>query len=798
MKLLRFVPFFTFASATVIPRSLDISASLSLAFSYPTNGSSSSPPECAYWLEDVKRQGIAAFNPNPSQYQVFRNVKDFGAKGDGKTDDTKAIQKAISSGGRCAPGSDCASTTITPAIVYFPSGTYLVSDTIVDYYYTMTVGNPNCMPVIKASSNFTSGSVYDANHSPPEGGRGWGATNVFFRQMKNLIIDTTSVSPSVELSGIHWTVSQATSLQNIVFKMSTEPANLHAGVFIAEGSGGFFSDLIFHGGKYGLNVGNQQFTSRNLSFHNVNTAIYQLWDWSWTYKGISINNCKVGLNMTSIDGTGAQTVGAVVLIDSEINDTPIGVATLRNGSSLPDSGGSLILENVALNNVQIGVLGGRNTTLLRGSMQPSIIEAWGQGHSYHTEEREKTVFQGSIKANHRPEPLTVGSHFYDRSKPNYQGLPASQFISIRSVGAKGDGKTDDTEVINRALLLAAASGKVVFFDSGYYMVTYTIHIPPGSRIVGEALPVIMSSGDYFVDMNSPKPVVQIGLPGEAGNIEWSDMIVSTQGSQPGAILVEYNLASSPGLPPSGMWEVHTRIGGFAGSRLTVAECKKTPDAEISEENVDEQCIGAFMSMRITKSASNLYVENCWFWVADHDIEDPDLTQITIYAGRGLLIESTVGGIWLYGTGVEHHALYGYHLVGTRDVVMGQIQTETAYYQPNPGATIPFPPVAELHDPVFSRGDHGLGLSVVDSKNILVYGAGLYSFFDNYDVQCSQINSMVDCQSSIFSVQDSDVSIYSLGTIGTTYMVTAGEVLFAEAVDNLNGFVDTIALFRGYL
>lgn len=35
----------------------------------------------AYWLADVTHQGIAAFNAAPSTYQVFRNVKDFGAAG---------------------------------------------------------------------------------------------------------------------------------------------------------------------------------------------------------------------------------------------------------------------------------------------------------------------------------------------------------------------------------------------------------------------------------------------------------------------------------------------------------------------------------------------------------------------------------------------------------------------------------------------------------------------------------------------------------------------------------------------
>ena len=34
-----------------------------------------------FWMETIKHQGTAAFKPNSSSYKVFRNVKDFGAKG---------------------------------------------------------------------------------------------------------------------------------------------------------------------------------------------------------------------------------------------------------------------------------------------------------------------------------------------------------------------------------------------------------------------------------------------------------------------------------------------------------------------------------------------------------------------------------------------------------------------------------------------------------------------------------------------------------------------------------------------
>jgi polygalacturonase len=64
---------------------------------------------------------------------------DYGAKGDGVTDDTAAINRAISDGGRC--GANCGSSTIYPAVVYFPPGTYLVSSSIIQYYNTQFLGD---------------------------------------------------------------------------------------------------------------------------------------------------------------------------------------------------------------------------------------------------------------------------------------------------------------------------------------------------------------------------------------------------------------------------------------------------------------------------------------------------------------------------------------------------------------------------------------------------------------------------------------------------------------------------------
>jgi glucan 1,3-beta-glucosidase len=396
--------------------------------------------------------------------------------------------------------------------------------------------------------------------------------------------------------------------------MSDAADTQHQGLFIESGSGGFMNDLTFYGGLNGVVFGNQQFTVRNLTFYNAVTAISQIWDWGWTYKSININNCSVGLNMSS-GGRTAQSVGSVTFFDSSISNTPIGIATAHDATSQPPAGGSLIIENVVLYNVPVAVAGPGNRTSLAGSTGATTITGWGEGHSYTPS--GPSNFEGPITPNARPATLVSGTKYYERSKPQYQQYLASSFLSARSLGATGNGHTDDTAALQRAIIAARAQNKILFVDHGDYLVKSTIYIPAGSRIVGESYSVILSSGSYFNNNNAPKPVVQIGKPGESGSIEWSDMIVSTQGQQRGAILFEYNLASSSSAP-SGIWDVHARIGGFAGSNLQLAECPTTPSVTATASNLNENCIAAALTFHATKGSSGLYMENVWLWVADHD------------------------------------------------------------------------------------------------------------------------------------------------------------------------------------
>lgn len=157
-----------------------------------------------------------------------------------------------------------------------------------------------------------------------------------------------------------------------------------------------------------------------------------------------------------------------------------------------------------------------------------------------------------------------------------------------------------------------------------------------------------------------------------------------------------------------------------------------------------------------------------------------------------------------GTAVEHFARYQYQLVSTSNIWMGQIQTETPYYQPNPNSKTPFPLNTAYSDPSFPSGptvgtsvnvDMAWGLRVVNSSP-LIYGAGLYSFFDNYSTTCSDQGNGEACQTRIFSVEGtSTVHLYNLNTVGTTKMITINGVDDATYSFNPNGFISTIAWFH---
>ncbi|KAL4774483.1 pectate lyase superfamily protein-domain-containing protein [Aspergillus nidulans var. acristatus] len=739
-----------------------------------------------YWVGTIENRGAVPYGDD-TNYQVHRNVKDFGAVGDGTTDDTDAINKAISSGNRCGQG--CDSSTTKPAVVYFPAGTYLVSKPIVQYYYTQMIGDANNLPVLKASADFSGMAVVDADPYTDDGSNWYTNQNNFFRSIRNFVVDLTAM-PQSSGAGIHWQVGQATSLQNIRFEMikGGGSENKQQGIFMDNGSGGFMTDLTFNGGNYGMFVGNQQFTSRNLTFNDCNTGVYMNWNWAWTFKSVTFNNCNLGLNMSNSPSN--QTVGSVLLLDTDFVNTPTGVVTAWGSDSIPVGAGTLVLDNVDFSGATTGVAGVDGTAILAGG---SVVDNWVQGGIYRPASVNKraTRVQTALPAATKPASLlSSGGKVFERSKPLYESYASSSFVSVKANGAKGDGSTDDTAAIQK-ILDSATSDQVVYFDHGAYVLTDTVKVPSNIKIVGEVWPVLMAYGDKFSDEQNPIPLLQVGQPGETGSVEISDLTILTKGPAPGAILMEWNVAEeTPG--SVGMWDVHFRVGGSAGTELQSDTCAKTPN---STTTPNTQCIGAFMLLHLTEQ-STAYLENVWSWTADHELDLDDHNQINIYNGRGILVESQ-GPVWMYGTAAEHNQLYNYQISNAKNIFMGLIQTETPYYQANPNALVPFTPQDSWNDPDFSYCTtdacrKAWGLRVINSSSVYVYGAGLYSFFENYGQECLDGS----CQENMVQVDCSDVHIFGLSTIASENMISNsdGSSLVPQE-GNKSTYCSTIALFE---
>ncbi len=374
------------------------------------------------------------------------------------------------------------------------------------------------------------------------------------------------------------------------------------------GSGGVMNDLEFIGGSLGAYVGNQQFTVRNLKFSGQATRALEIhWDWGWTWKAVHIQDCPVGVVMWGPDPT---VIGSAIFLDSSFNNVGTGFEL-----SAPTTNGKVTLNlfNVILTNVQTGVRYKGGYTLLAGGTQ--TIKAWGVGKRYDTTHGEAAgVWQDGTHYPHTPDiipSLTDGSNgFFARTKPQYENIDAGNFANLKSTfGAVGDGKADDTAALNRAFRDSAGSGRILWIPAGIYIVSDTVIIPPGAKVVGQLWAQIMGVGPKFSDVNKPYPVVKVGNKGDVGSVEIQDLLFTVKGATAGAIILEWNIhQSSQG--SAAMWDTHIRVGGALGSDLQSSNCPKLTG------KVNKNCIAASMLVHITAQAS-AYFENTWFWVADH-------------------------------------------------------------------------------------------------------------------------------------------------------------------------------------
>ena len=94
-------------------------------------------------------------------------------------------------------------------------------------------------------------------------------------------------------------------------------------------------------------------------------------------------------------------------------------------------------------------------------------------------------------------------------KSDLPDLPARDtWVDIRTLGAKGDGSTDDTAVFQKAI----AGNRAIYLPSGRYVVTDTITLKPDTALIGlnpSTTQIDLLDGTpAFQGVGAPKPLIE--------------------------------------------------------------------------------------------------------------------------------------------------------------------------------------------------------------------------------------------------------------------------------------------------
>ncbi|OJJ44259.1 hypothetical protein ASPZODRAFT_18453 [Penicilliopsis zonata CBS 506.65] len=719
-----------------------------------------------FWYEAIAHNGESsyldsAYKPN---YKVFRNVvTDYGADNTGTRDASAAIQAAIKAGSSNGPdrSSKSMGSTGQPAMVYLPGGTYLMENSIQMYIGTVIVGDPTNPPVLKASSSIPNDHIVYAKDP------NFGGTVNFYIGIKNIVIDSTNVAATQKIALLDWTVSQATQLTNVVFKMP-QGSTGHTGLTTQYdyNSNVILNDLHFIGGAIGMDLSGQQWVFKNLTFSGTTTGVIA------GGTNIVFVGCHFEGGTTGIDAS--STSGSLTVIDTTGSNMGTLVSTTDSGTA----GNSIILENIQNSG---------NTASFSGVVQVAgdVPETWVHGDLYNSGDTTVKYVGGQTVHTPRTSALLSGNNYFLMRPPNYEDYSVDQFINIKSVTGLpvyGDGVTDDTQNIN-SILSQYAGCKIIYFPAGTYIVTDTISVPAGSRIVGDAYASAISAvGGNFYNANAPTTMVKVGNVGDVGVAQINDMLFTVADVLQGCKLVEVNIAgASPG--DVGLWNSHFRIGGAAGSKVET-NCAGTPDS----------CKAAWGLLHLT-SSSSVYIENMWGWTADHDLDGSH--GQTISTGRGLLVEAT-RGTWLVGTAFEHHTLYQYNFENAANVFSALQQSETPYWQGPGNDLAPAPWTDDLgsSDPDWSNcaaTDSLCRMALFErirgSSNLFLYGGCVWTFFNN-NGGCNG-----DCEQNAIRVQSSrGLYLFGTNTKSVTNIFLDDDLVVATETQNAGGWGAVVAAY----
>ena len=646
---------------------------------------------CTWWYETTPH------GSGPST--AFRNALDYGAAGDGVTDDTAALLRALNENQTGATGSGLAKSA---RVVYLPHGTYLIRDTLVLWFWTTLQGNPlpgcastlllapgspgfndssSLKPLLAANGGFNS-TAADGAWWRVDRTFGGHANDLFYTSLRDVGVRVGAGNAGAV--AVFFPVAQQTSIRNVGIDLTAGGAigvdfagTGYAARFLPTGApswggGGLVDRVTVTGGALGLRLAGSQWTYSNVVLRGQSAAC--VWSsayiWTHVFVNLSASFCPAALRSTNA-------AGSILLLDSVLGPG-LGASAIAT-----DGAAGLYLQNVALAPpAPPFVVDG----VLPAPAAGAPIAAWARGPAFAGGARVDANASGRFLplpsrsgaaaaglplacAGTRGAPNLCGGSSEDpatgidtRARPSFAGGGEVVANAVADFGAVGDGIADDTAALQAAL---GRPNSITFLPFGTYRVGAPgLALGCNATIVGEALSALALAGGA-----APGPLPLQPLPprvallttaeGAGCSAGVADVALTSLGvGNEGAALLWHR-----GGAASGFWDAHMRVVFAVGLKAVVA-------------------------------GSGLF-SNAWWWGMDHNLTDQkgmncsdpacvdhrpvgQLRGVEFWppAGAGVGAAAAAGATTLLGTNFEHSAEVEYNFTsGVANVVATAIQTE---------------------------------------------------------------------------------------------------------------------------
>lgn len=392
------------------------------------------------------------------------------AKGDGKADDSAAIQQAL----------DQARDKTGHGLVFLPSGTYRITRSLIVPAGVRVYGVGPTRPIIFLGANtpgfqqgvstmviFAGGDQYQVGKVPvpvptvvPRDKIVRDANSgTFYSSMSNVDIEIGAGNPAA--AGVRFRMAQHAFLSHMEFRLGTA----FAGVYQA---GNVIENVHFQGGRYGIVTEKTspawQFTLLDSNFDGQRDAAIREHEVDLTLVNVAIRNTPVGIEIDR--GYSDSLWGKDVRFE---NVSKAGVIISNEKNVFTQIG----FENALVENSPVFARFRDSGKTVDGKSKAYKVANFSYGLAI-----PDLGHNGEYKTQADIQPLSA---MPARREGAIRDLPPmNQWVNVRTLGVIGDGKADDTAPIQKAI----DSHRILYFPTGFYKVTNKLTLRADSVLIG--------------------------------------------------------------------------------------------------------------------------------------------------------------------------------------------------------------------------------------------------------------------------------------------------------------------------